>query len=321
MKSSLFALCLLASVAMAEETMGPPTNVLPRETVVAKRGDTELTLADVDGLVMKAPELQRAALVIDDKRLAQMLESTMLIKQLAQRGTELKLNEHVDYKLRLQRALEEELATITVEHLGSQGPKQDYSLLSKEYFLANPAEFQAPTQNKVQHLLVSITESRDEEAAQALAANYLAIAKKDPKGFGDLVVKHSDDSGSNGSQGVLVVDQPDVYVKEFDEAARNQAIGSFAVIRTQFGFHVLTVVERTPGIKRSYEDSKDGIEAKMKLEEENALRAKIISDMRSANFDSKPEVIESIQTRYGVLPSLSEAEAKANAAQAQPAPN
>lgn len=320
MKSSLFALCLLSGIVMAE-TMAPPTNVLPRETVVAKRGDAELTLADVDGLVMKAPELQRAALVIDDKRLAQMLESTMLIKQLAKRGTDLKLNEHVDYKLRLQRAMEEELATITIEHLGEQGPKQDYSQLAKEYFVANPAEFQDPTQNKVQHLLVAINETRDEAAAQSLAAQYLASAKKDPSAFSALVKEHSDDTGSSASAGVLVVDQPEVYVKEFDDAARNEPLNSFTMIRTQFGFHVLTVLERTPGRKRSFDEVKDVIEGKMRQEEVDTRRAKIMSDLRSANMDSKPEVIESIQTRYGVLPSLSEAEAKANAAQAQPAPN
>jgi peptidyl-prolyl cis-trans isomerase SurA len=63
--------------------------------------------------------------------------------------------------------------------------------------------------------------------------------------FADLAKRYSDDAGSARNGGDLGIARRGVFVKEFEEAAFSLAPGEVSqVIETQFGFHILKVLER-----------------------------------------------------------------------------
>jgi hypothetical protein len=114
--------------------------------VVAERGGVALTIQDVDTAMTAVPVNDRSAVVASGVRLNQILDTELLIRQMAQKGRDSKLAESPEVQRRMARAANEELAKITVEELIQNAEKKDFNLLAKEYYLANPSEFLVPGQ-------------------------------------------------------------------------------------------------------------------------------------------------------------------------------
>jgi peptidyl-prolyl cis-trans isomerase D len=62
--------------------------------------------------------------------------------------------------------------------------------------------------------------------------------------FADLAKKYSDDPGSKDAGGELGFAQKGRMVPEFDNAIFNQKVGDTAIVKSQFGYHIVQVEER-----------------------------------------------------------------------------
>lgn len=96
-------------------------------------------------------------------------------------------------------------------------------------------------------------------ADKATADKILAQVKADPGSFADLAKKYSTDQGSKDNGGDLGFASRSQLVKPFADAAWNAKVGDFLVVQTQYGWHVIHVLEHrvttlaqaTPDLKRS----------------------------------------------------------------------
>jgi len=79
---------------------------------------------------------------------------------------------------------------------------------------------------------------------QATAEKLLAQVKANPSSFAALAKKNSIDTGSKKTGGDLGTQAPSKFVGPFATAVATAKVGSYVVIKTQFGYHVIHVISR-----------------------------------------------------------------------------
>lgn len=80
-------------------------------------------------------------------------------------------------------------------------------------------------------------------ATNALAQQILKLVKADPARFGALAAQYSTDPGSKTKGGDLGFQGRGALDKTFEAAIFNNKPGAFVAVKTQFGFHVIHVIE------------------------------------------------------------------------------
>lgn len=125
---------------------------------------------------------------------------------------------------------------------------------------------------KASHILIGFTgaerstATRTKEEAQTLANELLAKVKANPNEFASLVAANSDDPGSKNNGGVYDNIAPGQMVPKFNDFVFNNPVGTVGVVETEFGFHVIKVLDKYDAIllatiARSIEPSESTIDA------------------------------------------------------------
>ncbi|MGA7258069.1 MAG: peptidyl-prolyl cis-trans isomerase, partial [Terracidiphilus sp.] len=133
----------------------------------------------------------------------------------------------------------------------------------ESYYNQHQAEYQVPEQARSRHILIKVDPGADAKTVAAAKAKADSIAAQLRKGasWTDLAKKDSDDPGSKDSGGELGFSQRGRMVPEFDNAIFSNPIGQIAVIKSQFGFHVVQVEERQSAHSQSLGEVEDTIKA------------------------------------------------------------
>jgi peptidyl-prolyl cis-trans isomerase D len=115
------------------------------------------------------------------------------------------------------------------------------------YYNAHKNEYTVPEQAKSRHILIQVAPNADAKTAAAAKAKAEDILNQLQKGanFADLAKKNSDDPGSKDSGGELGFAQRGHMVPEFDTAIFTQKIGDYKIVKSQYGYHIVQVEERT----------------------------------------------------------------------------
>jgi peptidyl-prolyl cis-trans isomerase D len=133
----------------------------------------------------------------------------------------------------------------------------------------NKDQFRVPERVHVRHILLKTTDKPKEEVPKIQArAEDLLKQIKGGADFAELAKKNSDDPGSaskGGDLGWIVRDQT---VKAFEAAAfalKPKELSS--VIKTEYGFHILQVLEKEDAHLKPFEEVKDLIAQEMKKQQ------------------------------------------------------
>jgi peptidyl-prolyl cis-trans isomerase D len=105
----------------------------------------------------------------------------------------------------------------------------------------------SPSKIKARHLLISFGGSKDAAVLakkKATADSILKVINKD--NFALLVAKHSEDPGSKDKGGEYADFLEGDMVKEFGSYCANAPIGKISIVKTEFGYHIIEVLERDP---------------------------------------------------------------------------
>ena len=154
----------------------------------------------------------------------------------------------------------------------------------------NIQDYQVPNRVHAQHILFMTVGKTDAEVDEIRkkAEDVLKQAKKGAK-FDELAKKYSEDPGSKdkgGDLGWLVQGQT---VPEFEKAAFSLQPGSISdLVKTQYGFHIIKVLEKETAHTKPFEEVKDSIRGPLlnnKLdEEENKVADQLSSAIRKSNL-------------------------------------
>lgn len=160
-----------------------------------------------------------------------------------------------------------------------------------DYYDNNSEIFKEPEKVTARHILISITNRTDEDAKK-LADNVNSQLKSDSSNFCDLVAKYSEDPGSKETCGSYTF-QKGQMVQEFEDAAFNGKINVTVIVKTQFGYHIMQTIQKTPERIVPLEDVSAKINESVKFQKESALFQTYLNDLREkaqiVNYLENPE--------------------------------
>ena len=161
----------------------------------------------------------------------------------------------------------------------------------KKFFDKNHAAFDKPPQVHARHILVSNLQQ----------ANMIEQKLKSGAKFEDLAKQYSQDPGSKDKGGDLGFFRTGQMMPSFEKAAFSQKLNTIGPpVKSPFGYHIIEVLERTPGQKGTLATAHDQIVDQLRSQQEAPLvqpflqsllaKAKIdVKDQRFADaFPSPP---------------------------------
>lgn len=163
--------------------------------------------------------------------------------------------------------------------------------------------FRSPERSNVRHILFK-TESGKEESekkARQQAENVWKQLKAGAK-FEDLAAKYSEDPGSKGTGGSIGFITRGQTVKNFDEYAFSAPLKSLSSpIKTEFGYHLIEVLDRQPAGLKSFEEVKPQLEAELR-NQKNANGLSQAADTLRAELSKNTAAIPATASRLGLTP-------------------
>jgi peptidyl-prolyl cis-trans isomerase D len=168
----------------------------------------------------------------------------------------------------------------------------------KVIYQQNIQQYEVPDRVHVEHILLTTVGKTDAEVAEVKkqAESILAQARKGAN-FEDLAKKYSDDPGSKpkgGDLGWLVHGQT---VPEFDKVAFNTPKGEISdLIKTQYGFHIIKVLDKENAHTKPFDEVKDSIRTPYLLQkadqESNSVADQMSSQIRQSNKTTLDELAQ-----------------------------
>ena len=186
----------------------------------------------------------------------------------------------------------------------------------QQYFAAHQSDYSMPEQARSRHILIKVATGADAKTDAAAKAKAEGLLKQIQAGgnFADLAKKNSDDPGSKEAGGELGFAQRGRMVPAFDTAIFSQKIGETAIVKTQFGYHIVQVEERHPAHTQTLSEVQPAIQAtlvrqKAAQAEENyahTLTSEAIRNSleKTAAAHHLEVVTTPLVALHGVIPSL-----------------
>ena len=249
----LLVVLSLATMATADElvTYAP----LGESTApLARQGDVVLTQAEIDAAFSKIPPELRLTFIRDGNRVEALVRNLLTTKILAEEARKAGYDQDKLQALRMQMALESELAKDWLTKVVSEAPEVDYKAMAYENYLLNPDAWKTPDTIDVSHILIS-SDGRSTKAASEIAVDLWEQLQDDPSQFDSMVMEFSEDPSKSTNQGRFPNVKREEMVKAFEEAAfALQTPGEISPpVETDYGFHIIRLNAKNPGVVPSFE--------------------------------------------------------------------
>jgi foldase protein PrsA len=254
--STAVAACVTAAVVLTG-----CGNTPVRSGAAATVGDVRISTAELAGLVdrgLKDPQAQQQnpdKSKFQRETLARLIEHQVLVEaarqqhvsatsgatdaQLAaletQAGGHAQLVQAAAQHGIAERDLRDYVADLALREALSDALTADIDVPAAQLDAAYKQSIAQFDQVHAAHILVS---------TKAQADSILAQVKSDPTQFDALAARYSTDTSNKDKGGDLGFAGRGSFVKEFDTAVFSAKPGSFLEVKTQFGFHVVHVIER-----------------------------------------------------------------------------
>jgi peptidyl-prolyl cis-trans isomerase C len=315
--AALVAFCFLAGTAYADEQK--PL----KPGVVAAQDGIEITLQDIDAEAAGIPENDRPGFFDNPKRIESVIMGLLQKKQLAARARADHLDRDPAVKAQVELAVTSTLAKAQIEQHRKQLKTPDFKQLANEYYLGHKDEFVVKGNVTVEHVLIGTKNNAHSESdAHALADKVYAEAKAHPERFEALVEKYSDDKSKAENEGRIENAQSPRMAHAFAEAASLMQTPNeiSQPVKTEFGYHVLKLIERSPDRQMPFEEVQDRIAAKMKKNWVDGEMTQYTNEFRGKPLQASPDLVASLRTRYAPPGYVSPADAAAGAQSQQTPP-
>jgi peptidyl-prolyl cis-trans isomerase D len=173
----------------------------------------------------------------------------------------------------------------------------------KLQYQQNIQQYQVPNRVHVEHILLMTVGKTDAEVDEIKkkAEDVLKQAKKGGK-FEDIAKKYSEDPGTKdkgGDLGWLVQGQT---VAEFEKAAFGLPKGQISdLVRTQYGFHIIRVMDKETARTKPFEEVKDSLRAPLLLSQADKQASDTADQMSAAIRQSNKTSLDDLAQQYHLV--------------------
>jgi len=270
----LSALLSVAAPVLIIAALGA-CNKKPSETkeqkgaVLATVGSVAITDGDLDRELKSLPDYAQQ-MFEDEKGREKFLEELVKKEMLYQEAVKKGLDKSPEYARKLEEFKKLTLVSELLEkEIMAKAKLSDQEV--KDYYDKHREEFATTSQIKASHILVKTKEEADK---------VLERLKKGDK-FEEIAKKESIDKGSAKNGGDLGYFSRGQMVPEFEKAAANLKKGETSdPVKTQFGFHIIKVMDKKAGPVIEFEKIKDLIGQRLSGERQKEAFDKYVADLR-----------------------------------------
>ena len=170
----------------------------------------------------------------------------------------------------------------------------------KVQYQNNIQQYQVPNRVHVEHILFMTVGKTDAEVDEIkkTAEDVLKQAKKGGK-FEDLAKKYSEDPGTKEKGGDLGWITQGQTVPEFEKTAFGLDKGQISdLVRTQYGFHIIKVLEKETARTKTFDEVKDSLRAPMQLQQADQQAAEVADRLAKAIRQSNKVSLDDLAKQY-----------------------
>jgi len=164
----------------------------------------------------------------------------------------------------------------------------------------NIQDYQVPNRVHVEHILLNTVGKPDAviEETKKKAEDILAQAKKGAN-FEELAKKYSEDPGTKDKGGDLGWIVQGQTVPEFEKAAFSLPKGAISdLIKTQYGFHVIKIIDKEPAHTKSFDEVKQELLTQARLNGADQQAADLAEKLGRAIRESNKVSLDDLAKQY-----------------------
>jgi peptidyl-prolyl cis-trans isomerase C len=251
-------LCSLISSIVWSESQTLEVALGLSQEPLARQGDVVLTQAEIDAAFSKIPSDYRLTFIRDGEKVETLVRNLLMSKTLAEEAKKAGYDQETLVKLRLELAVESELATEWLADVVANAPPVDFELIAHEQYILNPEAWKSPEQIDVSHILIS-SESRSPGAALEIATGLYEQLVADPSLYDAMVAEYSEDPSKTVNDGRFPRVNREEMVKPFEEAAFALRVpGEISEpVETNYGYHIIRLNQYFPSEVQPFEAIKE----------------------------------------------------------------
>lgn len=218
----------------------------------------------------------------------------LLYKVLAAQAQEQGLDQAPDVRKLLDMNQQRILGNIYLVDYLDNLELPDFASAAEENYKVNKQQFARPATVRAQHILIAFDGDEEQSKKQAQAVREKVVAGQ--QSFAELAKEYSTDPSAQNNGGDLGFFDNKTMVAEFTEAAF--ALAEEAVsepVKTQFGWHIIQVLEKKPASVRPFAEVKENlINAAEQTFKRNARNKKIAELVDTQSLTVDEELLEKI---------------------------
>ena len=181
----------------------------------------------------------------------------------------------------------------------------------RTYYKENAERLAGKEERRASHILINAPKSastQEREKAKAIAQDLLAQVRKTPAAFAEVAKKSSQDPGSAPNGGDLGFFSRGAMVKAFEDAVFALNKGDISdVIETEFGFHIISVVEIKSPKPPAFESVRSSLEAELKQQFAQRKYAEVAETFANAVYeqsDSLQPIADKLKLKLVSVPNV-----------------
>lgn len=159
----------------------------------------------------------------------------------------------------------------------------------RSYYTQNVDRLSGKEERRASHILINAPKDMpvaDRARAKEKAEALLAQVRKAPDSFADVARKNSQDPGSAPAGGDLDFFGRGAMVKPFEDAAFSMKKGDIsALVESDFGYHLIQLVDIKAPKQKSFEELKPGIEADLRDQQAQRKYAELAETFTNAVYE------------------------------------
>ena len=159
----------------------------------------------------------------------------------------------------------------------------------KKYYDEHQNEFGKPEERHAAHILISAAAKApqaEQDAAMAKAELLLQKVRANPAAFAELAKQNSQDPGSAANGGSLGFFGRGQMVKPFEEAAYALKVGEISgLVKSDFGYHIIKLVEIKPARILPFEEASAGIANKLRQQKATDMFAELAEKFSNTVYE------------------------------------
>jgi peptidyl-prolyl cis-trans isomerase C len=312
--ASLVTAAALPVIAQkAEDQASAP---LPPQTPLVVDGNVRVDAADFEGNILRVPADRRAGFRMSYERVATVIDNVYVTRSMAQKARDAGLDADPAVQARLRQLQDAYLADLYSQKLEKDAPDPNLEGRARELYAADRDKYLTDEEAHVQQILVGLSCRTNAQAREAAQRAY-EEAKAGKEDFLALAAKYADPGEKALKGGDIGTGPVKRLVAPVREALAKLKKGEISEpVESQFGYHVLKLIDRKPAQPKPF----DSVKKEIIAGEKARAHRKRIDDLVLAMRNSKTVVTYRENVEKLVTPGLDANELSQRARDAHKAP-